>query len=40
MVLSSKGEVVTNNHVVEGATTISVVDVGNHEDLQRNRRRV
>ena len=31
MVLSSKGEVMTNNHVVEGATTISVVDVGNHK---------
>ena len=31
MVLSSDGEVMTNNHVVEGATTISVVDVGNHK---------
>ncbi|MGO8872901.1 MAG: S1C family serine protease [Acidimicrobiales bacterium] len=29
MVLKSNGEVVTNNHVVEGATTISVVDVAN-----------
>ncbi len=31
IVLSSKGEVMTNNHVVEGATTISVVDVGSHK---------
>ena len=31
MVLSSNGEVLTNNHVVEGATAISVVDVGNHQ---------
>ncbi len=31
VVLSSNGEVLTNNHVVEGATTISVVDVGNHK---------
>jgi len=31
MVLSSNGEVLTNNHVVEGATTISVVDVGNQK---------
>lgn len=30
MVLGSDGEVVTNNHVIEGATTIKVVDVGNH----------
>ncbi len=29
IVLSSNGEVLTNNHVVEGATTISVVDLGN-----------
>ena len=29
MVLTSGGEVLTNNHVVEGATTISVTDVGN-----------
>jgi len=28
MVLTSKGEVLTNNHVVEGATSISVTDVG------------
>lgn len=29
MVLSSTGEVLTNNHVVEGANRISVTDVGN-----------
>lgn len=29
MVLTPGGEVLTNNHVVEGATTISVTDVGN-----------
>ena len=29
MVLTSSGEVLTNNHVVNGATSISVTDVGN-----------
>jgi len=29
MVLTSNGEVLTNNHVIEGATSISVTDVGN-----------
>ena len=29
IVLTSSGEVLTNNHVVEGATSISVTDVGN-----------
>jgi S1-C subfamily serine protease len=29
MVLTSNGEVLTNNHVIEGATTISVTDLGN-----------
>jgi S1-C subfamily serine protease len=29
IVLTSKGEVLTNNHVVEGATSISVTDIGN-----------
>jgi len=29
MVLTSSGEVLTNNHVIEGATNISVTDVGN-----------
>lgn len=31
MVLTSNGEVLTNNHVIEGATAINVVDVGNHK---------
>jgi S1-C subfamily serine protease len=29
IVLTSSGEVITNNHVIDGATTISVTDVGN-----------
>jgi S1-C subfamily serine protease len=29
IVLTSKGEVVTNNHVINGATKISVTDIGN-----------
>jgi len=29
MVLTSSGEVLTNNHVIDGATSISVTDVGN-----------
>lgn len=29
LVLTSDGEVLTNNHVVEGATSISVTDIGN-----------
>jgi S1-C subfamily serine protease len=29
MVLTAGGEVLTNNHVIEGATTISVTDIGN-----------
>ncbi len=29
IVLTSSGEILTNNHVVEGATSISVTDVGN-----------
>jgi S1-C subfamily serine protease len=31
VVLTSNGEVLTNNHVVDGATSISVTDVGNHK---------
>jgi S1-C subfamily serine protease len=29
IVLTSSGEILTNNHVIEGATTISVTDIGN-----------
>ena len=29
IVLSSNGEVVTNNHVIEGATSVKVTDIGN-----------
>jgi S1-C subfamily serine protease len=29
MVITSSGEVVTNNHVIDGATSVRVVDVGN-----------
>jgi S1-C subfamily serine protease len=31
MVLTSTGRVLTNNHVINGATSISVIDVGNHK---------
>jgi S1-C subfamily serine protease len=31
IVLSSNGVVLTNNHVIDGATSISVTDVGNHK---------
>jgi S1-C subfamily serine protease len=34
MVLTSSGEIVTNNHVIENATTVSVVDVANHRTYQ------
>jgi S1-C subfamily serine protease len=34
MVLTANGEVLTNNHVIEGATTISVTDVGNGSTYQ------
>ena len=30
LVLTSSGEVLTNNHVINGATSIAVTDVGNH----------
>jgi len=30
MVLTPSGHVITNNHVIEGATSITVTDVGNH----------
>jgi len=31
IVLTSNGEILTNNHVIDGATSISVTDVGNHK---------
>ena len=34
IVLTSSGEVLTNNHVVEGATSISVTDIGNGRTYQ------
>ena len=34
MVLTSNGEVLTNNHVIDGATSISVTDVGNGKTYQ------
>jgi S1-C subfamily serine protease len=36
IVLTSSGEVLTNNHVVEGATRISVTDVGNGRTYTAN----
>ena len=29
MVVTSNGEVITNNHVISGATQITVTDIGN-----------
>ena len=34
MVLTADGEVLTNNHVIEGATKISVIDIGNGKTYQ------
>jgi S1-C subfamily serine protease len=31
IVLSSNGVILTNNHVIDGATSISVTDIGNHQ---------
>ncbi|HEX3591059.1 MAG TPA: trypsin-like peptidase domain-containing protein [Pseudonocardiaceae bacterium] len=31
IVLTPNGEILTNNHVVEGATSIKVTDIGNHQ---------
>ena len=36
MVLTSSGEVLTNNHVIQGATSISVTDVGNGKNYSAN----
>jgi S1-C subfamily serine protease len=36
MVLTSTGEILTNNHVIDGATSISVTDVGNGKTYSAN----
>ncbi len=36
MVLTSNGEVLTNNHVIDGATSISVTDIGNGKTYNAN----
>ncbi len=36
IVLTSNGEILTNNHVIDGATTISVTDVGNGKTYSAN----
>ena len=36
LVLTSSGEVLTNNHVVEGATSVSVTDIGNGRSYTAN----
>ncbi len=40
IVLTSNGEILTNNHVIDGATTISVTDVGQRQDLLGQRGRL
>jgi S1-C subfamily serine protease len=36
IVLTSNGEVLTNNHVIDGATSISVTDIGNGQTYKAN----
>jgi S1-C subfamily serine protease len=36
IVLTSDGEVLTNNHVIDGATSISVTDIGNGQTYKAN----
>ena len=36
IVLTSDGEILTNNHVIDGATSISVTDVGNGQTYKAN----
>ena len=36
MVLTSSGEILTNNHVIDGATSISVTDIGNGKTYTAN----
>ena len=40
IVLSANGEVLTNNHVVDGATSIKVTDIGNGKTYTRDRGRL
>ena len=34
--LTSNGEILTNNHVIDGATSISVTDIGNGQTYKAN----
>ncbi len=36
MVLTANGEILTNNHVIDGATSISVTDIGNGQTYKAN----
>jgi S1-C subfamily serine protease len=36
IVLTANGEILTNNHVINGATQISVTDIGNNQTYQAN----
>jgi S1-C subfamily serine protease len=36
IVLTSNGEILTNNHVIDGATSISVTDIGNGQTYKAN----
>ncbi len=36
IVLTSTGEILTNNHVIDGATSISVTDIGNGQTFKAN----
>jgi S1-C subfamily serine protease len=36
LVLTPNGEILTNNHVIDGATQISVTDIGNNQTYQAN----
>ena len=36
IVLTSNGEILTNNHVIDGATSISVTDIGNKQTYKAN----
>ena len=40
IVLTSNGQVLTNNHVIAGSTSISVTDVGNGQSYDGHRRRL